>query len=59
MLDLSHVSGLEQITGYGPPIIMVNSLEGEEGVDEVLEAIERTHYFYANQVRFILAGGSV
>ena len=41
MLDLSHVSGLEQITGYRPPIIMVNSLEGE-GVDEVLEAI-RAH----------------
>ena len=29
MLDLGHVSGLEEKTGYRPPIIMANSLEGE------------------------------
>ena len=39
MLDLGHVSGLEQMTGYRPPIIMANSLEGT-GADEVLDAIK-------------------
>jgi len=39
MLDLGHVSGLEEKTGYRPPIIMANSLEGE-GAKEVLIAIE-------------------
>jgi|TARA_B100001094_G_scaffold333380_1_gene411269 LAO/AO transport system kinase len=39
MLDLGHVSGLEQITGYRPPIIMANSLDGT-GAEEVLGAIK-------------------
>ena len=39
MLDLGHVSGLEDMTGYRPPIIMANSLDGT-GADEVLEAIK-------------------
>ncbi len=39
MLDLSHVSGLEEMTGYRPPIIMANSLEGA-GAEETLNAIE-------------------
>ena len=39
MLDLGHLSGLEEITGYRPPIIMANSLEGT-GAGEILEAIE-------------------
>ena len=39
MLDLGHVSGLEQMTGYRPPIIMANSLDGT-GANEVLDAIK-------------------
>ncbi len=39
MLDLGHLSGLEEMTGYRPPIIMANSLEGT-GAEEILEAIE-------------------
>ena len=39
MLDLGHVSGLEEKTGYRPPIIMANSLEGE-GAEEILVAID-------------------
>ena len=39
MLDLGHVSGLEEKTGYRPPIIMANSLEGE-GAEEILMAID-------------------
>ena len=39
MLDLGHLSGLEEKTGYRPPIIMANSLEGE-GAEEILAAIE-------------------
>ena len=39
MLDLGHVSGLEEKTGYRPPIIMANSLEGE-GAEEILMSIE-------------------
>ncbi len=39
MLDLGHISGLEEKTGYRPPIIMANSLEGT-GAEEILEAIE-------------------
>ena len=39
MLDLGHVSGLEQMTGYRPPIIMANSLDGT-GADEILDAIK-------------------
>ena len=38
MLDLGHLSGLEEKTGYRPPIIMANSIEGT-GADEILEAI--------------------
>ena len=39
MLDLGHISGLEEKTGYRPPIIMANSLEGT-GSQEIIEAIE-------------------
>jgi len=39
MLDLGHLSGLEEQTGYRPPIIMANSLEGE-GAEAILTAIE-------------------
>ncbi|MDP6144402.1 MAG: methylmalonyl Co-A mutase-associated GTPase MeaB [Acidimicrobiales bacterium] len=39
MLDLGHVSGLEEKTGYRPPIIMANSLEGT-GSEETLKAIK-------------------
>ena len=38
MLDLSHVTGQEDASGYRPPIIMANSLEGT-GADEVWEAV--------------------
>ena len=39
MLDLGHVSGLEERKGHRPPIIMANSLEGS-GAEEILEAIK-------------------
>jgi LAO/AO transport system kinase len=38
MLDLSHVTGQEDASGYRPPIIMANSLDGT-GADEVWKAI--------------------
>ena len=44
MLDLGHVSGLEERKGHRPPIIMANSLEGS-GAEEILEAI-RAHTEY-------------
>jgi LAO/AO transport system kinase len=47
MLDLGHVSGLEQITGYRPPIIMANSLDGT-GAEEVLDAIKSHEEYLHN-----------
>lgn len=42
MLDLSHVSGLDQRTGMRPEIVMTTALTGE-GAPEMWEAIERHH----------------
>ncbi len=51
MLDLGHVSGLEEKTGYRPPIIMANSLEGE-GAEEILMAIDDHREYLANSGSF-------
>lgn len=39
MLDLSHMTGQEELSGRRPPIVMVNSLEGT-GIDELLAEID-------------------
>ena len=39
MLDLSHVTGQEDDTGYRPPIVMTTALDGS-GAPEVWEAVE-------------------
>jgi len=39
MLDLSHMTGQEELSGRRPPIVMVNSLEGT-GIGELLREIE-------------------
>ena len=51
MLDLSHVSGLEDNTGYRPPILMTTATEGD-GVDEVWAAVvaHREHLTTSGQL---------
>jgi len=51
MLDLSHVSGLEDDTGYRPPIIMTTATEGD-GVSEVWAAVvaHRDHLTASGQL---------
>ncbi len=47
MLDLSHVTGQEDESGYRPPIIMTSAIDGT-GAADVLEAIER-HGVHLNE----------
>lgn len=51
MLDLSHITGQQDETGYRPPIIMTNSLEGE-GAQDVWDAVEshRAHLVETGQL---------
>jgi len=51
MLDLSHVSGLEDDTGYRPPIIMTTATEGD-GVADVWAAVvaHREHLTTSGQL---------
>ncbi len=51
MLDLSHITGQQDDTGYRPPIVMTNSLEGE-GAQEVWDAVEshRVHLIATGQL---------
>jgi LAO/AO transport system kinase len=51
MLDLSHITGQQDDTGYRPPIVMTNSLEGE-GAEEVWDAVasHRDHLITTGQL---------